>query len=178
MIIGFRNQNLFKDNGYTSMIVAVAALTAGAAFMMWLGEQITEKGVGNGISIILLINIVARIPSDLSNLYNTYISGAGNITNAIVAAIIIVGIIVAMFAFIVFLQNSCTVCEEDSGQKGNRGTVHTYSVESKYGRRYPGYLCKFHDVASGCNRKFCRYYAKIRRGCNTYSEVPEGLQPK
>ena len=105
MIIGFRNQNLFKDNGYTSMIVAVAALTAGAAFMMWLGEQITEKGVGNGISIILLINIVARIPSDLSNLYNTYISGAGNITNAIVAAIIIVGIIVAMFAFIVFLQD-------------------------------------------------------------------------
>lgn len=105
MIIGFRNQNLFKDNGYTSMIVAVAALTAGAAFMMWLGEQITEKGVGNGISIILLINIVARIPSDLSNLYNTYIVGAGNITNAIVAAIIIIGIIVAMFAFIVFLQD-------------------------------------------------------------------------
>lgn len=105
MIIGFRNQNLFRDNGYTSMIVAVAALTAGAAFMMWLGEQITEKGVGNGISIILLINIVARIPSDLSNLYNTYISGAGNITNAIVAAVIIIGIIVAMFAFIVFLQD-------------------------------------------------------------------------
>lgn len=105
MIIGFRNQNLFKDNGYTSMIVAVAALTAGAAFMMWLGEQITEKGVGNGISIILLINIVARIPSDLSNLYNTYIVGAGNITNAIVAAVIIIGIIVAMFAFIVFLQD-------------------------------------------------------------------------
>ncbi|MCH5253110.1 MAG: preprotein translocase subunit SecY [Lachnospiraceae bacterium] len=105
MIIGFRNQNLFKNDGYTSMIVAVAALTAGAAFMMWLGEQITEKGVGNGISIILLVNIVARIPSDLTALYNTYIKGAGNITNAIVAAVIIIGIIVAMFAFIVFLQD-------------------------------------------------------------------------
>lgn len=104
MIIGFRNQNLFQ-NGYTSMIVAVAALTAGAAFMMWLGEQITEKGVGNGISIILLVNIVARIPSDLASLYNTYIKGAGNITNAIVAGVIIVGIIVAMFVFIVFLQD-------------------------------------------------------------------------
>ncbi len=104
MIIGFRNQNLF-ENGYTSMIVAVAALTAGAAFMMWLGEQITEKGVGNGISIILLVNIVARIPSDLASLYNTYIKGAGNITNAIVAGVIIVGIIVAMFVFIVFLQD-------------------------------------------------------------------------
>ena len=49
-------------------MLAVVAMTAGAAFMMWLGEQITEKGVGNGISIVLLINIVARIPSDLSSL--------------------------------------------------------------------------------------------------------------
>ncbi len=105
MIIGFRNQGLFVNNGYTSMIVAVVALTAGAAFLMWLGEQITEKGVGNGISIILLINIVARIPSDLSNLYNTYIKGASNITNAIVAAVIILGVIIAMFVFIVFLQD-------------------------------------------------------------------------
>lgn len=105
MVIGFRNQNFFKDSGYVSMIVAVVALTAGAAFMMWLGEQITVKGVGNGISIILLINIVARIPSDLIGLYNTYISGAGNITNAILAAVIILAIIVAMFAFIVWLQD-------------------------------------------------------------------------
>lgn len=105
IIIGFRNQNLFSDGGYVPLIVAVVALTAGAAFLMWLGEQITEKGVGNGISIILLINIVARIPSDLSNLYTTYIAGAGNITNAIVAGVIILTIIVAMFVFIVWLQD-------------------------------------------------------------------------
>lgn len=105
IIIGFRNQNIFKDNGYTTMILAVCALTAGAAFLMWLGEQVTEKGVGNGISIILLINIVARIPSDLFGLYNTYIKGAGNITNSIVAAVIIIGIIVAMYVFIVWLQD-------------------------------------------------------------------------
>ena len=105
IIIGFRNQNLFSDGGYVPLIVAVVALTAGAAFLMWLGEQITEKGVGNGISIILLINIVARIPSDLSNLYTTYIAGAGNITEAIVAGVIILAIIVAMFVFIVWLQD-------------------------------------------------------------------------
>ena len=106
MIIGFRNQGLFVNNGYTSMIVAVVALTAGAAFLMWLGEQITEKGVGNGISIILLINIVARIPSDLSNLYNTYIKGASNITNAIVAAVIILGVIIAMFVLSYFCRTA------------------------------------------------------------------------
>lgn len=105
LVIGFRNQNFFKDEGYVTMIVAVVAMTAGAAFMMWMGEQVTEKGVGNGISIILLINIVARIPSDLINLYTTYIKNAGNITNAIVAAVIIVVIIVAMFVFIIFLQD-------------------------------------------------------------------------
>ncbi len=105
IIIGFRNQNLFTDGGYVPLIVAVVALTAGAAFLLWLGEQITEKGVGNGISIILLINIVARIPSDLSNLYTTYIAGAANITNAIVAGVIILAIILAMFVFIVLLQD-------------------------------------------------------------------------
>lgn len=105
IIIGFRNQNIFRDAGYTTMILAVCALTAGAAFLMWLGEQVTEKGVGNGISIILLINIVARIPSDLFGLYNTYVKGAGNITNSIVAAVIILAIIVAMYVFIVFLQD-------------------------------------------------------------------------
>lgn len=105
LIIGFRNQGVFKDNSYVSLILAAAALTAGAAFLMWLGEQITEKGVGNGISIILLINIVARIPSDLSNLYNTYIVQAGTITSAIIAAVIILAIIIAMFVFIVWLQD-------------------------------------------------------------------------
>ncbi len=105
MVIGFRNQNIFKESGYVSMIVAVVSLTAGAAFLMWLGEQITVKGVGNGISIVLLINIVARIPSDLAGLYNTYIKGASNITNALIAGVIIVAVIVAMYVFIVFLQD-------------------------------------------------------------------------
>ncbi|MDY2921736.1 MAG: preprotein translocase subunit SecY [Eubacterium sp.] len=105
MVIGFRNQNIFKESGYVSMIVAIVSLTAGAAFLMWLGEQITVKGVGNGISIVLLINIVARIPSDLAGLYNTYIKGASNITNALIAGVIIVAVIVAMYVFIVFLQD-------------------------------------------------------------------------
>lgn len=106
IVIGFRNQQLFTtEGGYTAMIVAVSALAAGAAFLMWLGEQITEKGVGNGISIILLINIVARIPNDLSNLYKTYIATPTDITNKIIAAVIILAIIIAMFVFIIFLQD-------------------------------------------------------------------------
>lgn len=107
MIIGFRNQQLFTSEGYTPIIVAVVAMTAGAAFLMWLGEQITEKGIGNGISVILLINIVARIPSDLISLYNQFVDpkNTGNITNSILAGAIIIIVIVAMFAFIVWLQD-------------------------------------------------------------------------
>ena len=52
---------------YLTIIVAVTALTGGSAFLMWMGENITVKGVGNGISIILLINIVARMPSDVQH---------------------------------------------------------------------------------------------------------------
>lgn len=106
LIIGFGNQGLFNNNGgYTTMILAIASMVAGAAFMMWFGEQITERGVGNGISIILLINIVARIPSDLIGLWDTYIvGGTSDITGKILIAVMILAIIVAMFVFIVFLQ--------------------------------------------------------------------------
>ncbi len=176
MVIGFRNQNIFKESGYVSMIVAVVSLTAGAAFLMWLGEQITVKGVGNGISIILLINIIARIPSDLAGLYNTYIKGASNITNALIAGVIIVAVIVAMYVFIVFFagrraSHSCTVCKENSGKKSGWRTVKPYSTEGKYRRCYPSYLCKFHDVSSSCNCQLCRYFTGNRSKGYFLSEV-------
>ena len=103
MIIGFGNMGYFTVT-VTTVMVASMSLTAGAAFLMWLGEQITVKGVGNGISIILLVNIVSRIPQDLVNLYKQFISGQ-NVTNAVIAAVIIIGVIVAMVVFIVLLQD-------------------------------------------------------------------------
>ncbi len=53
-----------------SVIVAIATMTAGSALLMWIGERITENGVGNGISIVLLINILSTIPDDMSTLYD------------------------------------------------------------------------------------------------------------
>lgn len=58
MAIGFGNRGWLTNMNFTSVVVAVATLTAGSAMLMWIGEQITEKGVGNGISIVLMINIV------------------------------------------------------------------------------------------------------------------------
>lgn len=103
MIIGFGNMGYFEVS-VTTVMVGGLSLAAGAAFLMWLGEQITVKGVGNGISIILLINIVSRIPQDLVSLYKQFISGQ-NVTNAVIAAVIILGVILAMVVFIIYLQD-------------------------------------------------------------------------
>ncbi len=103
--IGFGRSGLL-DGGLTFANVAVitASFTAGTAFLMWLGELITERGVGNGISVILLINIVSGMPSDFRRLYGQFIAGASSILNAIIAVIIIVGIVVGMTIFIILLQ--------------------------------------------------------------------------
>ena len=64
MCIGFGNKLILELNA-VNVIVVVASLTAGSAFLMWIGEQINDKGVGNGISMVLLINILSRIPVDM-----------------------------------------------------------------------------------------------------------------
>jgi len=73
---------------------------------MWLGERITEKGVSNGISMILLFNIVAGMPRDFVNLYKQFIVGAPTVVNAIIAAVVIIVVIVAMVLFIIVLQDA------------------------------------------------------------------------
>ncbi len=67
MAVGFGRQGLLTTFNAVNVIVVVAALTAGSAFLMWVGEQINDKGVGNGISMVLLINILSRIPQGYGN---------------------------------------------------------------------------------------------------------------
>lgn len=107
MAIGFGQQG-YLTNGvnFTSVTTFIVALTAGSAYLMWLGEQITEKGVGNGISIILLYNIVSRMPEDMTNLYEKFVKGASNSTNALIGAVVIVAVIVGMVVFIVILSDA------------------------------------------------------------------------
>ncbi|MDK2807403.1 MAG: preprotein translocase subunit SecY [Clostridiales bacterium] len=105
MAIGFGNQGLLNGGiTFTNVAVIVTSLTAGSAFLMWIGEQITENGVGNGISIVLLINIISRIPEDLMSLYGKFIADA-SVVNAIIAAVIILAVILGMVVFIIVLQD-------------------------------------------------------------------------
>ena len=103
-IFFYRGDQLTSSNPLT-FIMVVTGLTAGSTVLMWIGERITEKGVGNGISIVLTINIISRIPQDLGTLWSQFIANK-SIPKAIVAALIICAIIVAMVVFVVFLQDA------------------------------------------------------------------------
>ena len=104
MAIGFGRGGYLDEFNALNIIMVIFTLTAGSAVLMWIGERITEKGVGNGISIVLTINIISRMPNDIGTLYQQFISGK-SVPKGILAAVIILAIIVAMVVFVVMLQD-------------------------------------------------------------------------
>ncbi|HHW68444.1 preprotein translocase subunit SecY [Defluviitalea raffinosedens] len=90
-----RNQNVLINPNLWSWIVAILSFVAGTAFMMWIGEQITEKGIGNGTSLIIFVNIVSRLPVGV-NVLLSY-------KNYVVTALLLV-VFVIMIAFVVLVQ--------------------------------------------------------------------------
>ena len=105
MAIGFGRSGYLVEYNALYVISVVATLTAGSGVLMWIGERITEKGVGNGISIVLTINIISRIPSDLVTLYNQFMSGKTP-AKATLAGVIIAVIIIAIVVLVVILQSA------------------------------------------------------------------------
>src|SRR5213079_694833 len=71
---------LVDDLGWTFRIITVISLTTGTLFLMWLGDQITERGIGNGISLIITIGIVARLPAALAQAWKTFVPSGGQAT--------------------------------------------------------------------------------------------------
>ncbi len=105
MTIGFARGNIIADMNVLKGIVVVASLTAGSAMLMWIGERITEKGVGNGISIVLAVNIISRIPSDMTTLYENFIKGK-TIAKGMLAGLIIFVIILIVVVFVLILNGA------------------------------------------------------------------------
>ena len=103
MAIGFGKGGYLEEYNALNVIMVVATLTAGSAVLMWIGERITEKGVGNGISIVLTINIISRVPEDLASLYDQFVSGKIP-ARAVLACVIIAAIILLTVVFVVILQ--------------------------------------------------------------------------
>ncbi|WP_373803357.1 preprotein translocase subunit SecY [Bacteroides heparinolyticus] len=105
MAVGFGRQGLIPDFGVKSVVVVVLTMTAGSAFLMWIGERITEKGVGNGISIVLLLNILSSLPQDLFTLYTRFMQNK-SIALMVVIGLIIAACILAMIVFVIVLNGA------------------------------------------------------------------------
>ena len=104
MTIGFGNKGLLQEVSFVNGLGVVAALVAGSCFIMWIGERITEKGVGNGISVVLLINIVSRMPDDFAALYMQFMKGKA-VPMAILSAVIIIAVVLLTIVLVIFLQD-------------------------------------------------------------------------
>ena len=110
MSIGFNNLaqgQLITDPTFTTYLIIALVLTAGTAFLMWLGEQITAHGVGNGISILIFAGIVAAIPNGANQIYAQQIEGAGDqlFLNLVIVALIILAIL-AVIVGVIFIQQA------------------------------------------------------------------------
>ena len=108
VIMGYTYYVLLKSSGALtrtdawSMIVIVLTFAAGSAFVMWLGEQMTEKGIGNGTSLIIFTGIVSSLPQTAISMISGIIGGSMNI----IAAIVIVIVAVLLIALTVFVTNA------------------------------------------------------------------------
>lgn len=110
MSIGFNNLmngQLISNPTITTYVVIAIVLTAGTAFLMWLGEQITAHGVGNGISILIFGGIVAAIPNGANQVYAQLIEGAGDqlFLNLVIVALIVLAIL-AVIVGVIFIQQA------------------------------------------------------------------------
>lgn len=105
MAIGFWRSGLLEGNTVISGICTVVTLVAGAAFVMWIGELINDKGIGNGISIVLLINIISSIPQDITGLFEQFVIGK-TIAKGILAASVIIAVIVGTVILTVVVNDA------------------------------------------------------------------------
>ena len=98
---------LIVDPGITTYLLIALVLTAGTAFLMWLGEQITAKGVGNGISIIIFAGIVSALPQTVNQVYAQQLQDAGDaLFMRIVVIVLIVLAVIAMVVGVIFIQQA------------------------------------------------------------------------
>ena len=116
MVIGFSRSGYLTSNKWYVYATIIIGLTAGSAVLMWIGERITEHGVGNGISIVLIINIISRIPSDIMSLKTKFVEGK-NIGNALLAIAIILAVILATIVLVILLQDAQRIIPVQQSRK-------------------------------------------------------------
>ena len=104
--LSYRKAGIFINEGWLTGILVVSSLVAGTSLLMWLGEQITSKGIGNGISMIIFIGIISGLPSAVTTIWNLIVTSSGFSTIGLITAIgIVIGAII-LIAGVVFVQQA------------------------------------------------------------------------
>ena len=104
--LSYKSSGIFVDDSFLTAALIVVGLIAGTSILMWLGEQITSKGIGNGISIIILIGIISRLPYGITNLWSLIVTADGFSTTGLLMVLgVIIGAII-LVAAVVFVQQA------------------------------------------------------------------------
>ena len=104
--LAYKSSGVFVDNSFLTGAIIVTGFVAGTSVLMWLGEQITNKGIGNGISLIIFIGIISRLPQVTVTIYNLIISNNGFSTIGFLTSLgIIIGAII-LVAAVVYVQQA------------------------------------------------------------------------
>ena len=101
----FGRQGMFIEFKWYYVVIATLIWTAGAAFLMWIGKKITDKLIGNGISLILLFNILASIPRDVRTI-GTMIANGKSVPMIILLSVIVIAAVVALIAYLVVYEKA------------------------------------------------------------------------
>ena len=104
--LSYKSTGIFVDNSFTTGLLVITGLVAGTAILMWLGEQITSKGIGNGISLLIFIGIISRLPSGITTLWNLILPESGFSTTGLLTALgIVLGALILVVG-VVFVQQA------------------------------------------------------------------------
>ena len=104
--LSYRSSGIFVNQSFTTMLIVVAGLLAGTAFLMWLGEQITNLGIGNGISMIIFIGIISGMPDAVSYLWGLVFTATGFSTKGLVITLGVIAGAILFIAGVVFVQEA------------------------------------------------------------------------
>ncbi len=106
LYLSYSSTGIFMNSGFTTGLTVVISLMAGTALLMWLGDEITNKGIGNGISIIIFVGIISGLPGAVTTIWNLIMgSGAFSTTGLLISLGIIIGALILVTA-VVFVQQA------------------------------------------------------------------------
>ena len=165
IFFNYKSTGIFLDTSFWGGFVTILSLMTGTAILMWLGEQITNKGIGNGISMLIFVGIIAGLPRGVTTVWNLIIeTGTFSRTNQ-------------SFSFscrsscinywsciytISRKKSSSTICKKSCRKKNGRSTKYSYTTKTCNGRSYANNLCFIIcNIPSNVNTN------NIKRYCNT-----------